>query len=95
MVAAPCRGLWRGELKKFFPFSWQGHSSRPPIFLEEQKRIEKNKETKFVCLIEEERRAEAENDFPDVNAQLEAGARRAEEAQHEAEARRTRESETA
>ena len=56
--------------------------------------MEKNKETRFVFLIEEERRAEAENDFPDVEAQDEAEARRAEEARHEAEARRTDEEET-
>ena len=57
--------------------------------------MEKNKETRFVFLIEEERRAEAENDTTNVEAQHEAEARRAEEAQHEAEARRARESKTA
>ena len=57
--------------------------------------MKENKETRFVFLIEEERRAEAETWFPNVEAQLKAGARWAEEAQHEAEARRTRESETA
>ena len=45
--------------------------------------MRENKETRFVFLIEEERRAEAENDTTNV------------EAQHEAEARRARESETA
>ena len=53
-----------------------------------------NKETRFVFLVEEERRAEAENDFPDVEAQDEAEDRRAEEAPHEAEARRAEEEET-
>ena len=57
--------------------------------------MEENKVTIFVFLIEEERRAEAETWFPSVEAQLETGARWAEEAQHEAEARRTRASETA
>ena len=57
--------------------------------------MKKNKETRFVFLIEEERRAEAETYFPSVEAQLKAGARWAEEAQQEAEARRTRASEAA
>ena len=64
------------------------------IFLEEQERMEKNKETRFVFLVEEGRRAEAENDFPDVGAMGEAEDRRAEEARREAEDRRAEEEET-
>ena len=56
--------------------------------------MEKNKETRFVFLVEEERRAEADNDTTNIEAQHEAEARRAEEAQHEAEARRAEEEET-
>ena len=52
------------------------------IFWSERERIKENKETRFVFLIEEERRAEAENDTTNI------------EVQHEAEARRARESET-
>ena len=52
--------------------------------------MKENKETSFVFLIEEERRAEALR----VEAQREAEARRAEEAQQEAEARRAKEQET-
>ena len=51
--------------------------------------------TRFVFLIEEERRAEAEAWFPNVEAQLKEGVRWAEEAQHEVEARRTRANEAA
>ena len=59
-------------------------------FWEEQERMKENKETSFVFLIEEERRAKALR----VEAQREAEARRAEEAQQEAEARRAEEQET-
>ena len=89
VVAAPRRWQWVGKKKRCFPASWQGHSVRRAIFLEEQERMEKSKEARFVFLVEEGRRAEVENDFPHVETQDEAEDRRAEEARHEAEARRS------
>ena len=67
------------------------------IFWSERERIKENKEARFVFLVEEERRAEAENNTTNVAAQHEAEARRAREsetARQEAEARRSEENET-
>ena len=95
VVAAPRRWQWVGKTKRCFPASWQGHSVRRAknIFGRTGEDGE-NKETRFVFLVEEGRRAEAENDFPDVDAMGEAEDRRAEEARREAEARRAEEEET-